>query len=467
MAKRLLCRTLDPLLAYQDADIHAVAQMAGTLNQITPKGSVAPGLASSSSVSANGKIWTFKLRPGLKFSDGTPLTSADVVATYKRALTDPADVFVGLINRIKTVTAPNATTVKITVSAPFPSLPYITGYPFMEILPADRLAKKSFYNAPVSAGPYYLVSWGGASQSVWKVNPHYWGPKPVIHQLTMVGIPDPSTRLAEVESGQLAAAVYMPQPVVAHVNPPVRVLKGNLYGFYSLVPNNSVKPFSELGVRKAIWDALDRSQINAVAWGGKSSPLAGFWPPSMPGYNPSISTAQNLPAARAALKGTSCQKGCSATLLYSTTYPGEQEMATVAKANLAQIGINLSLQNMDATALYSKVATRKFDMYISLQQDYSPIPDGLLSYSLQANGGSSANYSFYDAPQMQTLIQQANQNTGAKRAAAIAGINSLFVKDAPYANLTPWTYFFITRLPNDDIQQPQSGLLYIKRGASG
>lgn len=455
--------TLDPNLAYQDPDVHAVGLLAGTLYSYDHDGNVGPGLAQSGAASADQLSWSFQLRPDLKFSDGTPLTSADVVATLERVRTNPENIFASLVSGWKQVTAIDPQTVRIELTAPTPKLDAVLSYPFTMIVPAARAGDSKYYDAPVSAGMFALVSWGGGSEAKFVRNENYWGAKPVVKNITVTAITDANTRISQVRSGQVNFAPFIPPSLADQVTDPAKLIVGELYGFYSLVPNNTVAPFNDQGVRKAMSLAVDRDQINKIAWRGKSEPLAGFWPPKMDGYDKSVSTARDVDAAKAALRGTACERGCATDLFFTSGYPAESEMATIIKQNLADIGITVNLQDLDPTTLYSRLADGNVPMYIGIQQDYVNQPTGLLNYALQ-QGASEANFSFYKSPQMEQLIAQAAQASGETLGAALKGINDLFLQDVPYINLTPWTTFAAANLPEDDlVSQAVAGTYEFKR----
>ena len=442
--------TLDPILAFQDTDIRAVALLGGRLFSYDNDGNVGPGLAQSGTVSPDQLSWTFTLRPNLKFSDGSPLTATDVAASLERARTDSTNVYSALTTPWKQVSAPDPQTVRVDLNAPTPKLESVLAYPFTTIVPAAHAADPKYYNSPVSAGMFTLVSWGGGAEATFVRNENYWGAKPIVKNITMTGITDENTRISQVRSGQVNFAPAISPSLIDQVIAPAKLITTQLYGFMPLVPNNTIAPFDNFGVRKAMSLAVDRDQINKIAWHGKSQPLAGFWPPTMDGYDKNVPTGRDLAGAKAALRGTPCEQGCSSDLFFTSGYPGEPEVATVLKQNLADIGITLNLQNLDTTTLYSRIADGKIPLFIGFQWDFLNQPSGLLNYNLQ-RGASHAGFSFYDSPQMNQLIDQANQQSGNQLTDTLAKIDALFVQDVPFVNLTTNTAFDVVNLPEDGL----------------
>ena len=442
--------TFDPILAYQDTDIRAVDLLGAQLFSYDVDGKVGPGLAQSGTAAPDQLSWTFTLRPNLKFSDGSPLTATDVSATLERVRTDPTNIYSALTTPWKKVSALDPQTVRVDLNVPTPKLESVLSYPFTTIVPAAHAADPKYYNSPVSAGMFTLVSWGGGAEAKFVRNENYWGAKPIVKNITMTGITDNSTRISQVRSGQVNFAPFISPSLMDQITAPAKLVTKQMYGFYSLVPNNTVAPFNDFGVRKAISLAVDRDQINKIAWHGKSQPLAGFWPPTMEGYDKNVPTGRDLAGAKAALKGTPCEQGCTSDLYFTSGYPGEPEMAAILKQNLADIGITVNLQDLDTTTLYSRLADGKIPMYVGFEFDFLNQPSGLLNYSLQ-QGGSHASFSFYDSPEMNQLIDQADQQSGDQLAGTLAKIDALFGKDVPYVNLIPYPTFAAVNLPEDGL----------------
>src|SRR5262249_38269118 len=155
--------------------------------------------------------------------------------------------------------------------------------------------------------------------------------------------PDFSTRLEEVQSGQLGLGLLIPPRLLTGVRPPLVARLTSHYGFVSLDKNAIAPPLNEVGVRRAISDAIDRRQMVATAWNALTTPIAGFWPSTMAGYDKNIPVTRNLAAARAALRGTSCAHRCTLQLLYSPADPWSDQTAAVIAQNLKGIGITIQL----------------------------------------------------------------------------------------------------------------------------
>jgi peptide/nickel transport system substrate-binding protein len=181
--------SLDPDLAVDVQEINAEGLIGEGLYEFrygtasTPE----PGLAESASVSADQLSWTFKLRPHLQFSNGAPLTASDVAATLNRDITNKANIWADFTAPMKSASAPNPTTVVLSLRQPYPNIKAILAESGFAILPASAYKNPSssaYWDHPISAGPYEMQSWTGGNTAVMVANPHYWGPKPVIQTVT-------------------------------------------------------------------------------------------------------------------------------------------------------------------------------------------------------------------------------------------------------------------------------------------
>ena len=456
---------LDPDNGFANQALAAFHLIGGNLYDINAAGKTVPGLASSGSVSSDQTTWTFKLRPGLKFSDGSPLTSADVKATIDRSKADKANGYAGLFAPITSVDAPSPQTVVFHVSRPYPSLPTVLGEPEFLIMPSAGLAQgKSFFKKPISAGPYSLQSWGGGGDSTYVVNPNYWGPRPVIKTLKFTTIPDFNSRLAQLQSGQIQSVVDLPPSVLPQLTGNSAISAGvvQIYGFNVLNMLNTKAPLNNLNLRKAISLAIDRQKIVQDVWSGQNTAYAGFWPPTMDGYDSSISTAQDIAQAKQLVANSPCASGCTLKMQYTDSFPSSEQIALIIQSNLNQIGIKTQLVKLENAIWFNNMYNGKYQLSVSNLYDYANVPDGMVAYAIDPAGGLNSNYSGWDSKAAIAAGQQAMISSGSARDTALANVNKEFLKDQPYATLNTYAVVFATRLPKDLITLTASEFIDVK-----
>jgi peptide/nickel transport system substrate-binding protein len=407
----------------------------GTLTRLTPHGTTIPDLASRWSFSANQLSVTFVLRPGLVFSNGQPVTATDAAASIERSVSSPTFTYGSVITPIKRVEAMGAHTVRFVLRSPFPSLPSLVAEPVFGIFPKSALTQKNFFMHPVSAGLYKIQSLT-STEAVLVANPTYSGPKPVVHELDFRTVPDVTTRLAQLATGQLQVADSLPGTAIKTIAPPARTVVRSLYGSYLLQMNDTVPPLNYVGVRKAISLAIDRKSLVGVVYGNHTQPQYGFWYPGSPWYDANLPSGPNVAAAKKLLVGTPCAHGCTIPMLVPNGYEDIREMSTIVQEDLSQIGITLRLQQLDANVVFQRLySTFNFSTSINIVFDYTAAPNTDLSYSLYSKGPAKAASSQYSNPTVDAAVLTALATTGSQQDAAMHTINVIFARDLPYVPL--------------------------------
>ncbi len=433
-------RDLDPDTALQNDELEIINLIGGTLTQYSSDGTeVEPGLAASWKVNTAGTEYTFTLRPGLKFSDGSPLAASDVVASFNRYMTDKNNANVGLFSGIKSVTAPDDTTAVITLKAPSGSFLALIAQPNFIISPASGLADpKSFYQNPISSGQYMIKSFTPSTTTLVR-NPNYYGPKRAVAQMQFIYVKDTNTRIIQVKSGQLDLAQNIPLNTAGQLTGSSTAVYTPLYGGFYFYTNIRKGALANVNVRQAISLAVDRQQLSTSVWGGKAAPLYSFYPSTMtPWHMDTVTQGPDVAKAKDLLKGTPCASGCTIDLIVRSDASYYQDMAAIVQQNLDQIGIKLNLESVDAATAGEDEYNGDFELAIGGLTDYADIPDGFLVYGLQSDGGIYALFSGYDSKEMDNLIVTAKETVDQPRLDAMTSINNLYGKDLPSIPLIDW-----------------------------
>jgi peptide/nickel transport system substrate-binding protein len=432
-------KTLDLARTTDILPMMVVHLIGGTLMNFNATSTgVVPGLAAKTSVSSGGKKYTFTLRPHLRFSDGTPLTAKDVRATFDAQRKDKANSNAADFAQWTSVSAPAANKVVITLKGPQPSLPSLLAAPWHAVFPASAVAKgASFWNKPVSAGPFRVqsLSGGGATVNL-AANPYYWGPKPAIPKFVFSDVEDENTRIIQLKAKQIdVAGELSPSSIPQLSGGGVSGEVVRQFGAYYIWMSNRKQPLSDVNVRKAISYAVDRDQINKLVWSGKNKPLGGLFPSTMSEHVNNIPIKQDIAKAKSLLVGTQCASGCTVKIMVRNGRPVDQKNAVIIQQNLKLIGIDVQIENVDNSVASQREASGDFDMegeWLGLPLD---IPDTYMNYAVLSNGGINALFSGYHSAAMDAAVNKAKASSGAARAAAIAEVNRLFARDLPYVPL--------------------------------
>jgi peptide/nickel transport system substrate-binding protein len=329
-----------------------------------------PRLASSYTVSPDSRTYTFNLRKGVKFSDGTPMTVADVMFSLHRAFTDPGSQIAFVGSKIASMTAPSANTVVIKLKAPWPYLlADLSGFN-AAILPM-HLIKKEGYNAflkhPVGTGPFmWSSSSPGVSITVVR-NPYYWEKgRPYLNKIVFHVVQADTARATAVLGGQATLAEDPPLDQLAGLKSNTAV---KVYVFPStlveLVALNVRKPpLNNEKVREAISLAIDRAGIVHAGLFGYGNAATTFLvgPPAQTFQNTALNLYPfDLSKAKTLLKQSGVhlpihlQFGVSQGL-------AQQAIGTVMQTDLAKIGIDLSVLQRDFVSNENALDSGNFTM---------------------------------------------------------------------------------------------------------
>ena len=443
--------SFDPTASVSATDRIVYQMTNATLWNVELDGSIVPGLAETSEFNADFTTATVKLRDA-NFSDGTPITAADVVATYTRHKGIEGSTLGSTLARIASFEATGENEVLFTFTRPFPSFESVMSQGSLGIVPAASLADAAaYYEQPdVTSGAYTIAEgWVGNSLSL-TANPEYWGPAPIVENLTISVVEDANSAISQVQNGQIDFAGDLAPNFVTQLEgtPGLTIGQTVLAGFYDLRLNNVSGPFTDVNVRQAVNAALDREAIVKAIWGDRNEPLSGFWPQSMVGYA-DRSTEQDLDAAKKLLQGTECESGCSISLVYSDAdFPFSGQLALIVQNQLKEIGIDVQLERVDGATVVDRLRAADFDMVPGAMSSPVNIPDNLTALALLSTGPLKAEFTQYASPEMDALVGQVNSSQDADRETAADAIEALFEKDQHLVTLAPWVRLSVSTLPD-------------------
>jgi len=341
--------SLEPPLL-QSLGALAVSHMAGEQLVFADKNSrLVPRIATSWKSSNRAKTWTFQIRKNVKFHDGTPLTAADVVATFKRLLTKDSQAqssYKGVISRVRQT---GSHTVVFDLAASNGFFPYATSQqtyqaiilPRSYKIPSDLSKPGDWTTKMNGTGPWRLKQNRGAAGYSFEANPTYWGGRPAIDAVEWQILED-QARATALQSGQIDLAVQLTYQGAQQVGEKAIALRTPTHRLVHM--NTKKAPFNDVRVRQAFALALNRPQIAQGLWGkfaeaGNDSPL---WP----GYaftDKSVpQRRQDLAKARALLKAAGAEN-LSVELSCYRAFEMPDYAQRITQA-LKQIGVNATVK---------------------------------------------------------------------------------------------------------------------------
>ena len=410
---------------------------------------IVPGLAESWQVSADGLAWTFKLRGGVRFHDGTPLDAAAVKFSFDRVI-DPThphaksgkwSFVVGYLSSVKSVEVVDPATVRLHLKYPTASLLPLLALPNCAIVSPTAFAKApdDFGGHPVGSGRYRLDTWERGSRLVLRRNEDYWGTKGKPQTLVYRPLPEANARLTELLTGGVDLILPIPPDFVERLEKTAQVTvhkKTGLTAWYAGF-NVEKKPFTDRRVRQALNFAVNKDAIIRDILKGTGILSTGPLLPGTWAYEPSVKKYPYDPAmAKRLLLEAGYPNGFEVEFWVPESGSGMQapvEMATVIQANLATVGVKAALKTMEWGSYLGKLRAEAPQMFALSWFLKSEDPD-LSMYPLFFSKNSPLpNRANYANPEVDQLLLQARQVADqGKRADLYKRAQRLIVEDAPW-----------------------------------
>ncbi|MCS7069861.1 MAG: ABC transporter substrate-binding protein, partial [Anaerolinea sp.] len=358
----------DPTSLYgpRGADItagNAAAPLYDTLVTYDEERNIVPEVAESWTISEDGTEYIFTLRQGITFTNGEPVNAEAVVATWE-AGSDPSNDYAQEFQVATLVEAVDEYTVRIVTDGPRPLfMNQLTGWGLVPPAYIREVGLDAFELAPIGSGPFILRERIAGDRIVYEANPDYWQEGlPRVDRLIFRIIPDSSTRLAAIQTGEIDIANRLSIDEVSLLEgvPGVRVISYPndrvYYVGFKNIGNGVDTPIIDVRVRQALNLAVNRPGIINAIFGGGASLVSGFVIESNLGYNETIQPYPYDPeAARALLteagypNGFSISMGCPAD-----AYLNINEVCLAIQRDLAAIGVDVTVEFKTSNSFWSE-----------------------------------------------------------------------------------------------------------------
>ncbi len=401
--------------------------------------SIEPGLASSWDISSDGKTYTFHLRRGVKFHDGSELTAADVKFCVDRAVTAKNTQWAFIFDALQGMQVVDTYTVRAHLKRPH--APFLSD---MALFATSVYPRKLFesmgaklWQHPIGTGPFTFSSWKRGSEMVLTRNPHYWrsSAAPYVDEYRRLVVEDDNARVLQIQSGELDICLFPPLAQVKALqgNPQIAVHVDNFLASRFITMNVTKKPFTDRRVRQALNYATDKQALIAKLLFGYGKP-SGQALPLMFGNDPSIKPySYNPTMAKALLKEAGYTHGVSFTLV-TTASDTDRQLATLLQQQWAQVGVTVSIQTYESNTLLKLIETPPYNYQISPGYMTSDIidPDELVTFAMAGDGGTEAIWTLYNNKTVNSLTAQAAASTDREtRRKLYAQLSRIHHDDAP------------------------------------
>jgi len=413
-------QTTDPLNPRNgNGDIFAYNLIYSGLVRSDPTGQtnkIVPSLSDRWTVSPDGKTYTFHLRPGIKFSNGQPVTSDDVAWTLNRFGNPKINgimsaVAIGFGN----ATAVDPSTVRVQLTKPIASFLYnISIWPAF-ILPKNLVEKEgnAFYKHPVGTGPFMMKEFAKGSHITFARNPNYWeAGKPYLDSVRFNFVSDSNTRILALRAGDAHVMDVVPFSQVnsLRADKSIVVQAAKVPLFLGLWLNHLKAPLADLNVRQAMQYAIDRPLLNKQIFAGlgtiPNSVLMGF---SMDAPDSVVKPyAYDVAKAKQLMAKSKFPHGFSTTLQYPAGTDFYKQLALALQQEFGAIGIHVKLVEQDTATVTNNWFTRKFDMsfpFASFTSDLT-VPDEYADFLANWNNGFHGFETSWRNPTIQKQVLQ-------------------------------------------------------------
>ncbi|HYM71316.1 MAG TPA: ABC transporter substrate-binding protein [bacterium] len=334
-------------------------------------------LASSWKIADDFHSATFKLRPGVKFHNGRPMTSKDVVAVFQRAM-DPATgqnlVTLTSAQGLRTVRAPDDATVVFEYDYQTPNI-------LDTIQEIDIIAPEAFGNlrqTTIGTGPFKVTEWVPNDHVTLDRAPTYWkSGLPYLDRVVLKPFNNPDAMVSALQTGTIDVATSVPYPQVARLRSQSNlVLRGDGTGaFLNLLELNPQRdPFTKKPVRQAMQYAVDRDTILKTVYAGIGETRIAPYPPNSVAYNPSLGKQYHfdLAKAKALIAQGGYPNGFKFSAPVTNAVPDFAQAMQIVKADLAKIGVDMEIQLVDNARWTPMLFGGQFDAtitFVALNKD--------------------------------------------------------------------------------------------------
>ena len=360
------------------------------------EGNLVDALAESHTVEEDGKVYTFRLRNGVKFHDGSLVTAEDVKYSLDRcADTSNGDPLVPAFSAIESVEIVDADTVRVTLKAPDNEF---LAYMDAAIIPASNAAPET---NPIGTGPYKYVSRSPQENFVIEKFDDYWGTPANIDEITLKVIANSDTIVTSLNGGAVDMFVRVSQAMTEQLSDDYNVLEGTMNLVQAMYLNNARAPFDDVRVRQALCYAVDVQEIMDIISDGKGTKLGSSMFPAFGKYymeelNDLYPTDPDR--AKELLAEAGYPDGFSFKLTVPSNYQQHVDTAQVIAEQLKRIGVTADIELIEWESWLSQVyADRDFDATVVGLDASSLTAPALLSRFVSDAGYAGASSTTDDA----------------------------------------------------------------------
>jgi peptide/nickel transport system substrate-binding protein len=424
--------TLDPHNTTDTESDQVIMMVFETLIGFDDQMQIVPRLAERWEVAPDGVTWTFHLRDGIRFHDGTPLDAEAVRLNFVRVL-DPSQNHKrrSLFNMVDRVEAADPRTVRIVTKYPFgafePTMAHVSSA-IVSPAVAARAGKDFGRTAAGTSGtgPYRVVSWKKDQEVILERSDTYWGEKGRTRRVVYRPIPEAAARVLALEAGDVDVVTRIPAPDIVRLEkaPGIKVTRIPSVGAQQFRFNLAKKPYNDRRVRQAISHAIDRKAIVDNLVGAFARPSTSALTPIMRGYADLGAIPYDPERARQLLREAGYPNGFKTKIATTPRYPMGVELAEAVAADLKKVGIDAAIDVFDwgtMVQFWQGLPPEKNPQEIFIMGAGASTADADwgLRPIFQTAKTNENNYGYYSNAEFDRVIEAAMRETDASKRQAL------------------------------------------------
>jgi peptide/nickel transport system substrate-binding protein len=415
-------------------------------------GDIEPALATSWQQSPDGKVWTFHLRKGVEFHDGTQFDADAVVFSFERQR-DPRHpahhkdfkYWENTFRNIERVEKVDRYTVRFTIERPYaPFLANLAMAPVSIVSPVHAVSGEGLVRHPIGTGPFKFVRWS-SDGVVLRANPSYWGGRPRIDTLVYRTIPDPRQRLVALEGEAIHVAYGISPGDLPYVrlHPDLELHEAAPYNVAYIAMNTEPLPFDDVRVRRAVNHAVNKQPIVRLLYQGLGTPAIGALPQNMWGFEPN---ARQYPYDPQKARALLAEAGYDATrrprfyvMREDRPYlPQPERVAEIVRKNLHEIGMEVEIVTNTFARHLEVTGAGAHDLAMRGWTSDNADPDNMLYFLLASENAhpGGQNVAFYRKAFVQGQLVWARESSDkSRREEYYRAAQRMIAEDAPWVPL--------------------------------
>ena len=409
---------MDPIMVSQNADVWVLNNINAQLVRNTREATgIEPDLAESWTISDDGTTYTFTLRDGLKFSDGSALKASDVKFSIERLRDGEGSVFGSMFTVISDIAVPDDRTVVFTLKEPTTPFLSILALFAAAILPESAVTGdyEGFSEKPIGAGAFRVAEWRRGDRIVLEANESYWETGlPKLAGVEWIYLPNDNTRILQFQAAEIDAMIFVPFNRIAELDadPNINVNLDPSSRMDHILINHSHKPLDDVRVRQALAKGIDVGSIIKAVTFGYGTPANSYIPAGGMYYNPENPLySKNLEEAAALLKEAGVED-LSLDFVVQAGDANYEQIAVLVQDQLGKIGVNVNIVKQEVGQTWDTIVEGTYDLNTNYWTNDVIDPDQKTGFVLNGSDADVLSYyTRYNNPKVNDLVAAARIET--------------------------------------------------------